>query len=100
MKEREEKVGKELANQLANALKMFPKAFSSQLKKKDDTAKIKKVKYLVGKEKILATRMGLNPEDLVIVLPESLEKIVGDSVTYLIHRSREITKLKDKESHK
>lgn len=51
--------------------------------------KIRKVKVLQGRAKERAEKMGLNPDDLVIVTPEGhIEKITGDPVSYLLKRDR------------
>lgn len=44
---------------------------------------IRKVKYLQGMAKVVAEEHGLDPDDLVI-LTVSLEKVVGDPVSYLL----------------
>lgn len=50
--------------------------------------KIRKVRVLQGKAKTNAKKMGLSPDDLVIVTPEGyIEKIVGDPVSYLLKRA-------------
>jgi len=52
--------------------------------------KIRKVSILQGKAKENAEKLGLSPDDLVIVFPDShLEKIIGDPVSYLIKRAEE-----------
>ena len=58
--------------------------------------RIRKVKVLKGKAKTEAEKQGLSPDDLVIVttkindLPEySIEKVVGDPVSYLLGRKKE-----------
>lgn len=49
--------------------------------------RIRKVKVLVGKVKVEAEKLGLNPNDLVIIKNGSLvEKIEGDPVSFLIKR--------------
>lgn len=48
--------------------------------------KIRKVNMLQGKAKTRAKHMGLSPDDLVIVTPESIEKIIGDPISYLLKR--------------
>lgn len=49
--------------------------------------KIRKVKVLQGKAKTNAKKMGLSPDDLVIVTPEYIEKIDGDPISYLLKRA-------------
>lgn len=44
---------------------------------------IRKVKYLEGMAKVVAEKYGLEPDDLVI-LTVSLEKVVGNPVSYLL----------------
>lgn len=44
---------------------------------------IRKVKVLQGMAKVIADEYGLEPDDLVI-LTVSLEKVVGDPVSYLL----------------
>jgi len=52
------------------------------------SAKIRKVKVLRGKAKEHAKKLGLNPNDLVIVIgPDYIEKIEGDPVSYLLKRA-------------
>lgn len=60
--------------------------------------RVRKVKSLQGRLKAEAERLGLKPDDLVIVvtivkagsLPEyRIEKIDGDPVSYLLKRSRD-----------
>ena len=53
--------------------------------------RIKKVMMLQGVAKVKAEKMGLDPEDLVIVTTTdvTLEKIVGDPVNYLMNRIRD-----------
>ena len=54
---------------------------------------IRKVKVLQGKLKTEAKKQGLSPEDLVIVLENNtVEKIDGDPVSYLLNRSKEVQK--------
>ena len=50
--------------------------------------RIRKVKVLQGRAKSNAKKMGLSPNDLVIVTPEYIEKIVGDPVSYLLKRAK------------
>lgn len=51
-------------------------------------SKIRKVKVLQGKAKTKAKKMGLSPDDLVIVTPKGcIEKIDGDPVSYLLKRA-------------
>lgn len=52
--------------------------------------RIRKVKVLRGKAKEEAKEKGLNPDDLVIVTGDHIEKIEGDPVFYLLKRSRKI----------
>ncbi len=44
---------------------------------------IRKVKVLQGMAKVVAEECGLEPDDLVI-LTVSLEKVIGDPVSYLL----------------
>jgi len=57
--------------------------------------RIRKVKVLQGRAKDEATKLNLNPDDLVILktsvssLPEySVEKIDGDPVSFLLKRAK------------
>ena len=53
-------------------------------------SKIRKVKVLEGKSKEEAIKNNLNQDDLVIVTSEqSIEKIEGDPVSYLLKRASE-----------
>ena len=47
--------------------------------------RIRKVKFLQGMAKTLAENQGLNPSDLV-VLTVSIEKVVGDPVSFLLSK--------------
>ena len=61
--------------------------------------RIRKVKFLQGMAKTLAENQGLNPSDLVI-LTVSIEKVIGDPVSYLlskVHLSTPTTKMEVKE---
>ena len=51
--------------------------------------KIRKVRVLQGEAKTRAKKMGLSPDDLVIVTPEHIEKVVGDPVSYLLKRAKQ-----------
>jgi len=52
--------------------------------------RIRKVKVLQGETKVIAKKMGLSPDDLVIVTSEyHIEKIIGDPVSYLLKRVKE-----------
>ena len=54
---------------------------------------IRKVKVLQGQLKIKAENQGLSTEDLVIVMKDNtIEKIDGDPVSYLLNRSKEVQK--------
>jgi len=50
--------------------------------------KIRKVKVLQGKAKTTAKKMGLSPDDLVIVTSDHIEKIDGDPVSFLLKRAK------------
>ena len=47
--------------------------------------RIRKVKFLQGMAQTLAKNQGLNPSDLV-VLTVSIEKVVGDPVSFLLSK--------------
>ena len=49
---------------------------------------IRKVKVLQGMAKVMAEKQDLNPNDLVI-LTVSLEKVIGDPVSYLLSKIEE-----------
>lgn len=49
---------------------------------------IRKVKVLQGMAKAIAEDYGLEPEDLVVVTI-SLEKIIGDPISYLLEQVEE-----------
>ena len=58
---------------------------------------IRKVKVLRGKYKVEAFKMGLQADDLVIVKDdETLEKIEGDPVSYLLKRAEKDIKGNEK----
>lgn len=51
------------------------------------SAKIRKVKVLQGVARIKAEKLGLSPNDLVLLTSDGhIEKIVGDPVSYLLKR--------------
>jgi len=50
-----------------------------------NNTRIRKVKFLQGMAKILAENQGLSPSDLV-VLTVSIEKVVGDPVSFLLSK--------------
>jgi hypothetical protein len=50
---------------------------------------IRKVKVLEGKEKDEAEKMNLNPEDLVFITDDHIEKINGDPLSWLLKRAKE-----------
>ena len=49
---------------------------------------IRKVKTLQGRARFMADSEGLDPDDLVI-LTISLEKVIGDPVSYLLSKIEE-----------
>lgn len=53
--------------------------------------RIRLVKVLQGKAKTEARKLGLSPDDLVIVTPKYIEKIDGDPVSYLLKRAKQKT---------
>lgn len=52
-----------------------------------DDIRIRKVKVLTGKAKTNAKKMGLSPNDLVIVKGDNIERVIGDPVLYLLKRA-------------
>lgn len=51
--------------------------------------RIMKVGVLKGKAKANAEKLGLSPNDLVIVKGSQIEKIIGDPVSYLLKLLRD-----------
>jgi hypothetical protein len=51
-----------------------------------DDKRIRKVKVLQDKLRIKAEKQGFSPEDLVIIDGDSIERIDGDPVSYLLNR--------------
>ena len=51
------------------------------------SSRIRKVKVLEGTVKASALKLGLSPEDLVLVTSNGIEKVVGDPVSFLLKRA-------------